>query len=804
MSNLNGAGMTKPATELKKITSTRVVYYEIAHRVPGRLRLCIPRLAVDPPFARRVLEAVQALPTLVQTRVSPRSSSLIVVYRPSTGQGTSEARLMDDEGAVLRAVVGRVRAAAGAEVAQEMQRAVADARPRTDIARRVSSGPGVTGAPVVRGRAEARAAIAAARGQEGGFDKSYYFRRLFPPALGIGLSASVAAGLALPGWLVGGAILASTYPIVKRSVHGLRTYKRPTTDFLDAVSLPLLVAQGVFLAPAVVVGIIEGAEVVRDWTARRHREVNVALLLNEERTVRVHRDDIEMWLAWEQIEVGDVVEAYPGDQIPVDGTVLSGWALVDEHQLSGDSSPLARAEGETVHASTLVIEGHLRILATQTGSETLAAQILALVESAPNVDTRISNFAHSTGNWAVIPTLAASGAVLAASGSIARATGIVSMDLGTGMRVSAPIAIITAQTNAAQHGVLIRSGRAIEKLAEVNTIVFDKTGTLTEGRVRVVDVRPLAADVEPWVVLQVASSAEQALNHPLARAIARHAQEQDIEPLTCGAWSYVVGQGVVATIDGQPVLVGSRRLLEEAGIRVSESGAGSEDEAHEAAMEIYVARGGQLIGEILCTDPLRPESAEIVAQLRRMNLATHMLSGDGERVAQETGEILEIPRRHIHAEVLPQQKVERIQEFQAVGRRVAFVGDGINDAAAMAHADVSIALASAADLVRETADIVLLNNDLRDIVTAIEISRHAMQIIAQNQVLVVSPNVATIVYGVAAVLNPLVGVVVNNGLAMVAGLNSLRPLDAPVRAARGNEVFEDDSISQSSEAVIEP
>ena len=554
--------------------------------------------------------------------MNANSASLIVLYQAESlwaaGRVDHRTRLVNANRAILPEIVDCIRQAAGADGVQELS-------------------PGVSPAMTDK---------TASTPPSGSIS---YMERLGLPVLGIGLSAGMLFGLAVPGVVVGGVILAAAIPIFKRTVQGIRDEKRLTVDFLDATALVLLTAQSSFLAPAIVVGIIEGSEILRDWTARRGKRASLDLLMAQERPVLVERNGQELQIAWHEIVAGDEIVLYGGDLIAVDGSVLAGSALVDQHHLTGDSTPLTCRQGDDVYAAMIVVDGYLRIVATRTGHDTHAASVMALAESALSTDTRVSNYARKVGNPAVVPTLAVSAAVLAASGSIARATGIVSLDLGTGMRVSTPIVVLRAQAHAAQHGILIRSGRSLEMLVEADTFVLDKSA-------------------------------------------------------------------------------------------------------------------------------MRAESANLVAGLRRLQRIALLVSGDSKSVVHAAAEDLEIIPEHVYAEALPQQKVEIVQALRASGRTVAVVGAGINDVAAMAHADVSIALGSATDLARATADIVLLNDDLCDLVFAIEVAQESMRVIEQNKTIVVAPNVAAIAYGALAVLNPIAGVVINNGVALVAALNSLRPL----------------------------
>ncbi|MFN8474226.1 MAG: heavy metal translocating P-type ATPase [Anaerolineae bacterium] len=796
MSNSNGAAPETSNTALTQTVTAKVVYYEVMHQMDGRLRLRVPRLANDAKFAQRVLESATTLPAVQQARVNARSSSLVVTYRSGTSYISGNGRGPVNQESMLSLVVECLRVAAGADVAQNAQEM---AQPGQAAINGHVAANGY--APARKGEVQTSTGLPI--GPAGGKEPVNYAKRLGLPALGLGLSAGVLAGLSIPGVLVGGAILYAALPIFKRTVQGIRDEKKLTVDFLDSLTIVLMTAQASFLAPAFIVAVIEGSEIVRDWTASRSKEASLALVLSQEHQVLVERDGVEMKLSWEQIEVGDIIHVYPGDQIPVDGTVLTGSGLIDQHHMTGDATAAARHEGDDVHAGTFVTDGYLRIVATSTGHDTLAATLTAMAAEDPDTDTRVSNWARKTGNWAVVPTLAAGAAVFAGSGSIARATAIVSLDLGTGMRVSAPIAVVTAQTNAAKNGILIRSGRALETLAEIDTIIFDKTATLTQGRAEVVDVQAVRRGVKPETVVRLAASAEHELNHPLAKAVARYAQERGIDAQPSTSWSYVIGKGVVAEIDGKSVHVGSRRLMEEADIAVDQASRIMPDAASDATTHVYVALDGKLMGVIFCADPVRAQSAEVVASLLDKNIPSLMLTGDSKRAAHATAAHLGMDASHVFAAVLPEEKADLVQKFIAGGRKVAVVGDGVNDAAAFASADLSISLGGATDLARETADVVLLNNDLRDLVTAIEIAQQAMAIIRQNRTLVVGPNISAIVYGLFAVMSPTVGVVINNGTALLAALNSLRPLNGPGSATPQNTSNPETTTHHTKPMVID-
>ena len=731
-----------------------VVTFEVAHQIGRRIRLRIPRLAHDPPFVRRLSDSVATVPDLEHARISPRSSSLVATFRSAPPAAPAGGRRGPSSGpatASLPRLVERIRVAAGADLALD-----------------VAPGPRVKAyGPLGAGPAAAW--------------RADYTNRLRLPALGLGLSAAAVAGLAVPGLLVGGVILTAALPIFRRTAQGIREERRLPVDLLDALTIVLLTAQGTFLVPAFVVGVIEGSEILRDMTARRRPELGLSLLLSPQRPVLVERAGGSDRRSWDGVVRGDVVLVRRGDRIQVDGTVLEGEGLVDEHQLTGVAAPLRRRRGDRVKATTLLVQGALRVRATRTGYETRAAGLMAQARPAPDADTRVSNHARRVGNPAVGPTLALAAGVWATSGSVARATGIVSLDLGTGMRVSAPVAVLSAQANAARHGILIRSGRALERLARAESFVFDKTATLTTGRMRVVDVRAVAAGTPPGDVLLLAASAAGALDHPLARAVAACARERGIVPLSCGSRRDIAGEGVVAEIEGQRVYVGNGTLMARAGIEVGVGdGRGSDrGTAPDGASLVYVARERELAGVIRCQDALRPESAGVVAELRRRGHGVYLVTGDHRGAAAAAAAALELPPQRVCAGALPGQKAMLVEAIRDREGPVAVIGDGVNDAAAMARADVSVSFGGATGLAREAADVVLLRDDLGDLLVALAIARDARRILEQNRSVVVVSNVAAMAYGAVAVLNPVAGAVINNGSALVAAVNSLRPLDGP-------------------------
>jgi Cu2+-exporting ATPase len=399
------------------------------------------------------------------------------------------------------------------------------------------------------------------------------------------------------------------------------------------------------------------------------------------------------------------------------------------------------------------------------------------MQDAPVHDTRIENYAANIANQAVVPTLLLSGVVFAFTRNFARAASVLTLDFATGIRVSVPTTVLAALTYAARRGILIRSGRALEKLAQVDAVVFDKTGTLTQGEPVVVSVETVNPLISPLKVLELAAAAEQRLTHPVAAAIVRYAEEQGVEILPRGKWDYHIGQGVRAQIDGQTILVGSAHFLREAGIGIDELQKKHHYLHSGSNSIIYVASNGELLGLVAYRDPLRRESPAVIKTLKKQEgMEIHLLTGDNKRTASAVAWELGIAPEQTHAEAFPEEKVAVVKGLHAQGKTVAFVGDGINDSPALAYADVSVSFANGSDVARETADVVLMENNLRGLPEAIAIARQAMQLIHQNTGIVAIPNLAALLLAVAIGIDPLSATLVNNGSTVIAGLNGLRPL----------------------------
>lgn len=699
--------------------------YSVVHAIQGRVRLRVPRLRHDKDYAQRLQALLEADPLITSVRIKPAAASLVVTYKSNA---VADAKMRSRLSCLILAAddVGIV------PIAPKQPLAV----PPTDTE---NSWPGLQLSAVATGLAVLGGPF----------------------------------GLPIPPLMVAGTIALATWPVFQRAIQGIATQRKLNIDFLDFMAIAITTVQGQFLTPSLMLSLIEIGENIRDRTARSSQLQTLDLLNSLGQFVWVERDGEKQQIPIQNVQRGDTVIVYPGEQVPVDGSILRGKALLDEQKLTGESMPILKKQGQPVFASTLVREGRIYILTERVGNDTRAGQSIKLMQEAPVHDTRMENHATKIAERAVVPTLLLGGIVFAATRNPARVASVLTLDLCTGIRVSIPTTVLATLTYAARHGILIRSGRALEQLAEVDTIVFDKTGTLTKGEVTVIGVESLNPSVSSLRVLALAAAAEQRLTHPVAEAIIRHAQAEQVVIPNRSKWNYQLGLGVQAEIEGETVYVGSDRFLCRQGIDMEPLNGHNQ----RATSAIYVASNGQLQGKIRYSDILRPESREVITQLLTVEgVEVHMLTGDNKRTARTVATELGIPPTHTHAEAFPEQKAAVVRELHEQGKTVAFVGDGINDSPALAYADVSVSFANGSEIARETADLVLMQNDLHGLLEAIAIARQAKQLIQQNTGIVVVPNLGALIVAVLFGLNPLGATVVNNGSTIVAGVNGLRPI----------------------------
>jgi heavy metal translocating P-type ATPase len=705
--------------------------FSIRHFISGRIRLHLPSLCRKKAVAEAALTWLQTQPGVKGTRLNYECASLVIEYD------------VKFEG-LLRAMLGRLSVMS----INDLQKLVA---------------PGKVAA----------AAHPPAPLQPTKPPSIWRSTPLGLPSLSLLLAFSanpIVRAINTPLMLWNG------YPIALRAWRVWRREGRLNIDFLDTLAITASLLHGNPMAGAIVTWLIKLGDWIRDLTAAGQRKAMSELLEFQTKTAWVLRDGVVTSIPAAQLAIGDEVVAYPGEMIPVDGEIIDGQAMIDQKTITGEGLPVMRSKGEPVFAATVIRDGQLTIRAIRVGTATTAGQIAQLVESAPIGDTRMQNHAEKLADRLVLPTLGLAAGTAAVTGDFNRFLSLVIVDYGTGIRVAAPTAVLASMTHAARAGIIIKSGAHMEKLTEVDTIIFDKTGTLTHGSPEVIDIISYERTITDRHLLGLAAAAETKLQHPVATALRVKAQEIGANVPYCEETKYRIGLGVEGQVNGYYLHVGSERFMRQSGISV---GAAESDRAgldEQGYSCLYVAVDGSLAGLVPFADRVRPESREIIAHLHRLGIKnTVMLTGDNGVVARAVGRRLGLTRQF--AEMLPADKAEVIQQFQRDGHVVAMVGDGINDSPALSFADVGIAMKHGAEVARESADVVLMEDSLWKLVKAVEISRGAVRLIHQNYAIVAGLN--TLALGLAlpaGLVSPSVTALISNGSAILASLNGIRPL----------------------------
>jgi len=486
------------------------------------------------------------------------------------------------------------------------------------------------------------------------------------------------------------------------------------------------------------------------------------------RTARVVRDDHEEEIPVELVQVDDLVIVRPGERIPVDGVIVGGFSAVDESMITGESIPVEKKVGDTAIGATINRTGLLRLRATRVGADTTLNQIIKLVEDAQASRAPIQRLADRVAS-VFVPAVVGIGIftfflwAVPLGQSVAHALvffiAVLIIACPCALGIATPAAIMVGTGKGAENGLLIKGGEYLEKAHKLTTAVFDKTGTLTKGRPSVTDVVPVGA-ISEAEILRLAASAEKGSEHPLGEAIVQAAVAKGVRLEDPSDFEAIPGQGVRAAIGEHRILIGNRSLMVSAGIPVdaAESVLHAMEDAGKTAMILAV--DGRVAGVIAVADTLKEHSIEAVRSLKAMGIEVIMLTGDNRRTAEAIARQVGVDR--VIAEVLPAQKADAIKNLQEQGKIVAMVGDGINDAPALAQSDVGIALGSGTDVAMEAGGIVLIKDDLRDVVASIQLSRRTVQKIRQNLFwaffynTALIPIAAGVLAGIGIVLNPII------------------------------------------------
>jgi len=467
------------------------------------------------------------------------------------------------------------------------------------------------------------------------------------------------------------------------------------------------------------------------------------------KTAIVLQGDQEIEIPIEEVEVGDIIIVKPGSKIPVDGEIVEGHTSVDESMLTGESMPVEKFKGDKVIGASINKNGSIRFRATRVGSDTALAQIIKLVEDAQGSKAPIAHLADVVSGYFVpvvfvIATLSAllwylSGESEVFSLTIFIAVLVIACPCALGL--ATPTAIMVGTGKGAENGVLIKGGEALEIAHKIKTIVFDKTGTITEGKPQVTDII-VSDSLDSNELLRLAASAEKGSEHPLGDAIVKGAEKLNLSLYKVDQFQAIPGHGIQVTINGQMLYLGNKKLMNEKGIDLSGYTDHADRLAEEGKTPMYVSIDSKLKGLIAVADVVKPSSLAAIKTLHKMGIEVTMITGDNRKTAEAIAKQVGIDR--VLAEVLPQDKANEVKKLQAEGKKVAMVGDGINDAPALAQADIGIAIGSGTDVAMESADIVLMRSDLMDVPTALQLSKSTIRNIKQNLFWAFAYNVAGI------------------------------------------------------------
>jgi len=509
--------------------------------------------------------------------------------------------------------------------------------------------------------------------------------------------------------------------------------------------------------------------------AKGHTSMAIKKLMGlQPKTARVVRNGNEMDIPVDEVRRGDMVVVRPGEKIAVDGCVREGGSSVDESMLTGESIPVEKHPGNPVMGGTINKTGAFQFEATKVGKETALAQIIRLVEEAQGSKAPIQRLADRVAGVFVPTVIALALATFAVwmifgpkpalTLAILNFVAVLIIACPCALGLATPTAIMVGTGRGAENGILIKGGESLETIHRVNAILFDKTGTLTQGKPAVTDILTHHGFTESQV-LQWAASAEKGSEHPLGEAIVQAAEGRKLNLLPVDGFEAIPGQGIKARLDGEPILLGNLRLMEENGVALDGLGGEIERLANEGKTPMVVAKNHSAAGIVAVADTLKPYSKEAVEALQKMGLEVVMITGDNEKTGRAVAVQMGIQR--VLAEVLPWEKSQQVKKLQEEGKVVAMVGDGINDAPALAQADVGIAIGTGTDVAMESSDITLITGDLRAVVAAIQLSKRTIRTIRQNLFWAFFYNVLGIPIA-AGILYPFWGILLNPMIASAA------------------------------------
>lgn len=571
------------------------------------------------------------------------------------------------------------------------------------------------------------------------------------------------AGLELPGLI---AALVLGYPIYAEALHAV-AQRRMTMGLSMTIAVIAAMCLGEAFTTLVIIFFVLIAEELEKFTIFRGRNSIRSLLDLLPATAFVRRGAQVVQVDLSEVKLGDVVIVKPGGGMVVDGVVLKGRSFVDEATITGESLPVEKSEGSKVFAGSINHGNVLEVRAESVGQETVFGKVIAAVRAAENNRGSVQRLADRLAAWLVYCSLAMAVVTWFVTSDLRQTISVVIVSGACGIAAGTPLAIFGAIGRAARTGAIIKGGVYVEQLATIDTIVFDKTGTLTCGAPRVVKLLPSIPGEESRL-LQIALSAEYLSEHPVSKAVRSLAARKKVLPLQAEEARFIPGKGVLCKIGGKQVAAGNRALLQSIGVTVP-----LQDSAN-GLTEIFITLNGEYLGALHVADEVRKEAFQALKELRAMGIRTLILSGDNEASVRRVAEQLDF--KEYHSGLTPEEKHAHVLELKRAGRKVAMLGDGVNDAPALSAADVGIAMGSGADVALESADVMLIGNNLNRLVDTVKVARQCRRIILANFIGTILVDVIGMALAFAGGLSPILAALVHSGSEVIFLLNSARLL----------------------------
>jgi heavy metal translocating P-type ATPase len=578
-----------------------------------------------------------------------------------------------------------------------------------------------------------------------------------------------------PAWV---AVVLCGVPIVKGAAIALVKEHDIKADLLVSLALIASLIIGEIFAAGEVAFIMTIGAMLEERTVAKARAGIEKLVCLTPRTARVIRDDDESIIAAEDVRVGDILRVFAGETIAADGVIIAGQTSIDQSIMTGESIPLDKGVGDEVSSGTVNQFGTVDMRAVKVGEDSSIQRMVRLVESADAGKAKIVGIADRWATWIVVIALVSAGVTWAITGEVIRAVTILVVFCPCALVLATPTAIMASIGNATRYGILVREGDALERLSTVSHLAFDKTGTLTYGTPKVVEVSVCAEGLAPAgltadELLALVASAERLSEHPLGKAIVAHYRTvKERLPEEPTSFQMIPGRGVVATADGRQVLAGNAALLSEQGVVISDAlRCMAQAKTDAGCTVIHVALDRTAAGIVALADEPRDDAKEVIQSLNTKGFQTILLTGDNERAAAAIAKRVDVTE--VFAQCLPETKLEIIDRLQNEGKRIAMIGDGINDAPALKKAFVGIAMGGiGSDIAIDAADIALVGDDLRYLPHLLALSKQTMRTIRINLTASMALNFIAIILAMLGILNPVVGALVHNVGSVVVIINS--------------------------------